>query len=364
MAARPIVTFDNVTKRFGDFVAVDALTLDIFAREFFALLGGSGSGKSTLLRMLAGLEQPDTGRILIDGVDVTHMPPYERPVNLMFQSYALFPHLSVDENVAFGLRQQGMAKAQRVARVAEMLKLVQLDGLGTRRPDQLSGGQRQRVALARALAREPKILLLDEPLGALDRKLREQTQFELMNVQRRVGTTFVVVTHDQDEAMTMAGRVAVMDAGRIVQVATPAALYEFPATRHVATFIGDANQFLGRVAAVVNGTVEVASPELGVTLRATTRDAVAIGDEVAVAVRPEKIDVSEQPPSGADNSLRGEVVQTAYLGDISLYHVRTATGAIVRVQETHTERSSDPHYQIGDALHLVWPAASALVLRA
>jgi putrescine transport system ATP-binding protein len=353
---------DGLRKRFGDVVAVDDVSLDIAQGELFALLGGSGSGKSTVLRMLAGLEQPDAGHILIDGVDVTQMPPYERPVNLMFQSYALFPHLSVAENIAFGLRQQRLPRDRREARVAEMLKLVQLDGLGARRPDQLSGGQRQRVAIARALAREPKILLLDEPLGALDRRLREHTQFELVNVQRRVGTTFVVVTHDQDEALTMATRVAVMDAGRIVQVATPATLYEFPATRLVASFIGDANQFLGRVESVDERSVSVFSPTLGTMLRATSREPVGVGQEVAVAVRPEKIDVSEQPPDGADNALRGQVVQIAYLGDISLYHVRTASGETVRVQETHVERSSDPHYAIGDSLHLVWPAASALVL--
>lgn len=364
MTAASYLRLEGVCKRFADVVAVDDVSLDIVQGEFFALLGGSGSGKSTLLRMLAGLERPDAGRILIDGVDVTTMPPYERPVNLMFQSYALFPHLSVRENIAFGLRQQGLPRDRREARVAEMLKLVRLEKLGERRPDQLSGGQRQRVALARALAREPKILLLDEPLGALDRRLREQTQFELMNVQRRVGTTFIVVTHDQDEAMTMATRVAVMDGGRIVQVATPPELYENPATRLVASFIGDANQFLGSVAAIDGQGVSISAPGLGVTLRAVARDPVAIGQEVAVAVRPEKIDVREQAPEAADNLLRGAVVQIAYLGDISLYHVRTPGGAIVRVQETHAERSSDPHYAVGDELHLVWPAASALVLTA
>src|SRR6188508_1786247 len=237
MAARPIVTFDNVTKRFGVFVAIDGLTLDILPREFFALLGPSGCGKTTLLRMLAGFEQPDTGRVVLDGEDLAGVPPYRRPVNMMFQSYALFPHMTVAGNVAFGLKQDGLPKHEIAARVDEMLGLVQLRPLAARKPDELSGGQRQRVALARALAKHPKVLLLDEPLAALDKKLREETQFELMQLQKRLGTTFVIVTHDQEEAMTVASRMAVMDSGRIAQIGTPAEIYEQPNSRYVAEFI-------------------------------------------------------------------------------------------------------------------------------
>jgi putrescine transport system ATP-binding protein len=228
-SAQPFVRIEGVTRTFGKVYACDDISLDIYRGEFFALLGGSGSGKSTLLRILAGFEHPDRGRVLIDGIDVTELPPYQRPVNMMFQSYALFPHMSVAQNIAFGLKQDRMPAGEIRDRVQQMLELVQMPQLGQRKPDQLSGGQRQRVALARALAKQPKLLLLDEPLGALDKRLRERTQFELVNIQERVGTTFVMVTHDQEEAMTMSSRIAVMDAGRIVQVSTPAALYEFPA---------------------------------------------------------------------------------------------------------------------------------------
>src|SRR5690606_37888541 len=256
-AAQPFVRIEGVTRTFGKVYACDDVTLDIYRGEFFALLGGSGSGKSTLLRILAGLEAPDQGRILIDGVDVTDLPPYQRPVNMMFQSYALFPHMSVAQNIAFGLRQDRLPASEVRERVQAILELVRMPQLANRKPHQLSGGQRQRVALARALAKQPKLLLLDEPLGALDRRLREHTQFELVNIQERVGTTFIMVTHDQEEAMTMSSRIAVMDTGRIVQVSTPAVLYEYPATRFVAEFIGGINIFEGRVVGADPATGQV-----------------------------------------------------------------------------------------------------------
>ncbi len=246
--AKPYISFERVTKRFGDFTAVNDLSLDIYEREFFALLGASGCGKSTLLRMLAGFEEPTSGRILLEGQDLRGIPPYRRPVNMMFQSYALFPHMTVEANIAFGLKQDGMSKADIASRVAEMLKLVKLEQFAKRKPHQLSGGQRQRVALARSVAKRPKVLLLDEPLGALDKKLREETQFELMDLQQELGLTFVVVTHDQEEAMTMADRIAIMDKGQVMQVATPAEVYEAPSSRFVADFVGNVNMLEGTVA--------------------------------------------------------------------------------------------------------------------
>jgi putrescine transport system ATP-binding protein len=368
-AAQPFVRIEGVTRAFGKVYACDDITLDIYRGEFFALLGGSGSGKSTLLRILAGLEAPDQGRILIDGVDVTDLPPYQRPVNMMFQSYALFPHMSVAQNIAFGLRQDRLPAGEIRDRVQAMLELVRMPQLGNRKPHQLSGGQRQRVALARALAKQPKLLLLDEPLGALDKRLREHTQFELVNIQERVGTTFIMVTHDQEEAMTMSSRIAVMDAGRIVQVSTPAVLYEYPGTRFVAEFIGGINLFEGRVLGVeANGHARIQCDALGGVLLARHPDPLPEGTAVSVAVRPEKIDVHEAPPArgtaATENVVVGKVRDIAYLGDVSIYQVETEGGAIVRVQETHATRSSEPHYDWDDTLWLSWEAASAVVLTA
>jgi putrescine transport system ATP-binding protein len=360
--AEPILRIEGVTKTFGKVYAVDDVSLDIYRGEFFSLLGGSGCGKSTLLRVLGGFEVPDKGRVLIDGVDVTRVPPYERPVNMMFQSYALFPHMTVEQNIAFGLKQDGRARSEIEDRVAAMLDLVRMGQLGRRRPDQLSGGQRQRVALARALARSPKILLLDEPLGALDKKLREHTQFELVNIQEKVGTTFIMVTHDQEEAMTMSSRIAVMDAGRIVQVSTPSALYEYPANRFVAEFIGAVNSLAGTVMESTEERVVVRAHELGIDVVARAPQPIPVGTEVSVAVRPEKIDVLEQAPSGQDNVVAGKVADVAYLGDVSIYHVRTESGVVLRVQETHAARTADPHYQWGETLWLAWRAADAIVL--
>lgn len=362
--AEPFVRIDQVTKTFGKVYACDDISLDIYRGEFFALLGGSGSGKTTLLRMLAGFEAPDRGRILIDGLDVTHLPPYNRPVNMMFQNYALFPHMTVAQNIAFGLKQDGIAGSQIKDRVQEMLDLVQMPKLGGRKPHQLSGGQRQRVALARALARQPKLLLLDEPLGALDKRLRERTQFELVNIQERVGTTFVMVTHDQEEAMTMSTRIAVMDAGRIAQVSTPATLYEYPATRFVAEFIGGINVFEGRVLAheADSGIVRIQSDAvIGGVMLARQADPLPEGTAVSVAVRPEKIDVHERRIQH-ENVAVGQVRDVAYLGDVSIYHVETESGAMIRVQETHVERSSAPHYEWEETLWLTWAAANAVVL--
>src|SRR6202165_3952935 len=281
-AALPLVQFEQVAKRFGAISAVERLSLDIFAGEFFALLGPSGCGKTTLLRLLAGFEAPDEGRILLEGADLAGMAPYRRPTNMMFQSYALFPHLTVERNIAFGLEQERMPKRQIAARVGEMLALVKLEGFARRKPDQLSGGERQRVALARALAKRPKVLLLDEPLAALDKKLRAETEFELMALQERLGTTFLVVTHDQEEAMTMADRIGVMDRGRVVQVAPPEEVYEQPSTRYVADFIGDVNLIEARV-----GKGKTLDSEIGV-IRATSTKAKA-GATVWLALRPEKM---------------------------------------------------------------------------
>ncbi len=360
--AEPILRIEGVTKTFGKTYAVDDVSLDIYRGEFFALLGGSGCGKSTLLRILGGFEVPDKGRVLIDGMDVTRLPPYERPVNMMFQSYALFPHMTVEQNIAFGLKQDKRSVIEVADRVAAMLDLVKMSAFGRRKPDQLSGGQRQRVALARALAKQPKLLLLDEPLGALDKKLREHTQFELVNIQERTGTTFVMVTHDQEEAMTMSSRVAVMDAGRILQVSTPANLYEYPASKFVAEFIGGVNMLKGTVVDQQGERVLVHCHDVELDIWARYAEPIPVGTDVHVAIRPEKIDVAEAEPSDMDNVVRGRVVEIAYLGDVSVYHVQTDDGFVLRVQETHAARSADPHYNWGDVLYLVWHARDAIVL--
>jgi putrescine transport system ATP-binding protein len=339
----PLLRLEGVAKKFGGFRAVDGVSLDIRAGEFFALLGPSGCGKTTLLRMLAGFETPDEGRILLNGRDIAQVLPHERPVNMMFQSYALFPHLNVRDNVAFGLKRAGMAREDIRSRVAEMLALVKLEGLEKRKPDQLSGGQRQRVALARSLARRPQVLLLDEPLAALDKKLRESTQWELMELQRRLGMTFIIVTHDQEEAMTVAGRIGVMDAGRLDQVATPRELYEAPASRWIAEFIGDVNLFDGQVEARENNRLTIATRDAGALVVAEPRDSAAT-TVVSIAIRPEKLKLSRRGPvadalsARSINRLDGVVTDVSYLGGMTVYKVRLDSGAVVRSSMANTAR--------------------------
>jgi putrescine transport system ATP-binding protein len=290
--ARPYIQIDSLSKKFGEFTAVNNVSLKIYQGEIFCLLGGSGCGKSTLLRMLAGFERPTSGEIILDGQSMADIPPYKRPVNMMFQSYALFPHMSVEKNIAFGLEQERLPRAEITSRVEEILDIVKLGEYGKRKPHQLSGGQRQRVALARALVKRPKLLLLDEPLGALDRKLREHTQFELINIQEQLGVTFVVVTHDQEEAMTLASRIGVMNRGEIVQIGTPTEIYEFPTNKFVADFIGSVNMFEGRLVEDLPDRVRIQSDELGGVIYVDHGISAAPGATVWAAIRPEKIILS------------------------------------------------------------------------
>jgi putrescine transport system ATP-binding protein len=360
--AKPYIHIENVTKRFGDFTAVDNVTLKIYQGELFCLLGGSGCGKTTLLRMLAGFEEPTDGRIYIDGQDMTGIPPYERPVNMMFQSYALFPHMTVEQNVAFGLKQDRTPREETKQRVADALELVQLTQWAKRKPHQLSGGQRQRVALARALIKRPKLLLLDEPLAALDKKLREQTQFELMNIQDEVGITFVVVTHDQEEAMTLATRIAVMDQGRVVQTGTPSEIYEYPRTRFVANFVGTINIFEGRVSESAADHIAVDCDDLGAPLSVGYSGDLRVGQEVGIAVRPEKIAISKEKPSQDENLAEGEVTDIGYLGTVSVYRVQLASGLKVQVMLPNLSRSTEREITWDDRVWLSWKPGSAVVL--
>jgi putrescine transport system ATP-binding protein len=362
--AGPLIRFENVTKRFGDAVAVNHLSLNIFEGEFFCLLGPSGCGKTTLMRMLAGFEHPSEGLITLAGQNLAGVPPYRRPVNMMFQSYALFPHMSVERNIAFGLKQDGLPKEEISARVGEMLRLVQLERLAKRYPGQLSGGQRQRVALARALAKRPKVLLLDEPLGALDKKLREETQFELMDIQHDLGMTFVVVTHDQEEAMTMADRIAVMDHGRIVQVATPGEIYEQPKTRFIAEFVGDVNILEGNVFGQENGLWHVQTPSAETPLTIDDPDEVLhSGQAVAIAVRPEKMIIQRDPPTpGTPNVLTGEVWDIGYLGDWTVYRVKLASGAILRVTRANRSRFVEHPIDWDEQVHVTFAPDAAVIL--
>ena len=360
-SAKPYISFKNVTKKFGDFTAVDDLSLDIYNREFFALLGASGCGKSTLLRMLAGFEQPTTGEIVLDGQNLAGTPPYRRPVNMMFQSYALFPHMTVEKNIAFGLRQDSMPKAEIAERVAQMLKLVKLEQFAKRKPNQLSGGQRQRVALARSLAKRPKVLLLDEPLGALDKKLREETQFELMDLQQNLGLTFVVVTHDQEEAMTMADRIAILEKGEVMQVATPAEVYEAPSSRFVAHFVGNVNMFEGKVAERAGNTTRITGAT-GAQIVVENSSDTAAGSNIVFAIRPEKIRISSKKPADAVNALEGEVYDIAYLGDMTVYHVKLDDGQVVRASTMNASRIADDPLTWNDRAWISFRPDAGIVL--
>ena len=366
-ADMPLLRVEGVVKKFGAFRAVDGVSLDIPAGEFFALLGPSGCGKTTLLRMLAGFETPDEGRILLGGKDIAHVLPHQRPINMMFQNYALFPHLSVRDNIAFGLKRAGMRRADIDTRVAEMVALVKLEGLEKRKPDQLSGGQRQRVALARSLARRPQVLLLDEPLAALDKKLRESTQWELMELQRRLGMTFIIVTHDQEEAMTVAGRIGVMDAGRLDQVATPRELYEAPLSRWIAEFIGDINLFEGEVQTREQSRLVIATRDAGIVAVTEPRSAIA-KTSVAVAIRPEKVKLSRRGPvsdvvnARALNRLEGVVTDVSYLGGVTTYKVKLDSGAVLRSSMANTARIDIDAYAVNQRVVAWFTPDDCLVL--
>ena len=360
---KPLVQIKGLTKKFGEVIAVDNVDLDIYQGELFCLLGGSGCGKSTLLRMLAGFEYPEAGTISIDGMDMSKVPAYERPTNMMFQSYALFPHMTVEKNIAFGLQQDVMPKDEIADRVHDILKLVELEGYKKRRPQQLSGGQRQRVALARSLVKEPKLLLLDEPLAALDKKLRKQTQFELANIQEQVGVTFIVVTHDQEEAMTLSSRMAVMDAGRFKQIGTPTEIYEFPESRFVADFIGSANIFEGRVSEDGSDHVRV-STNVG-EVYINHGQSVAENKQIWVGLRPEKIHLSITPPKNTGpNQIMGQVEDIGYLGETSIYKVRLQNGQIVDVTATNQRRPMNRTHSITweDTVFLSWEPESVMLL--
>ncbi|MCX8281235.1 ABC transporter ATP-binding protein [Phyllobacterium sp. 0TCS1.6C] len=363
--ATAFISIENVTKIFGNFTAVDDLSLTIYNREFFALLGASGCGKSTLLRMLAGFEEPTSGRILIDGQDMKGIPPYRRPVNMMFQSYALFPHMTVEANIAFGLKQDGMPKGDIETRVAEMLKLVKLEQFAKRKPHQLSGGQRQRVALARCVAKRPKVLLLDEPLGALDKKLREETQFELMDLQYELGLTFVVVTHDQEEAMTMADRIAIMDKGKVMQVATPAEVYEAPNSKFVADFIGNVNMFEGTATAIDDGKMDIDTGADDLVIRTDASRSCTIGQKVNFAIRPEKIRLSRKPPADKSvNAAQGELYDIAYFGDMTVFHVKLASGRIIKAASLNAVRTVEDPLGYDDVVWVSFDTDAGIVLTA
>lgn len=358
---KPLITFKNVTKKFGDFVAINDLNLDIYAREFFALLGPSGCGKTTLMRMLAGFETPTSGVIELAGQNIASTPPNKREVNMMFQSYALFPHLNIWDNIAFGLRRERMPKDQLEDRVQEMLRLTKMESFARRKPHQISGGQRQRVALARSLAKAPKLLLLDEPLGALDAKLRQDTQFELMDIQESTGTTFVIVTHDQEEAMTVASRVAVMDHGELVQVDTPDVIYETPNSIYVADFIGEVN--------IIQGVVDTKGDSVTLTwaegqqaLIGSASQPLANGTMAAMAIRPEKISISKERPSDRNNVLQGKVLDIAYLGNISTYHVQLENGDVIKAQIANTRRIARRNFTWNDPVWLSWTDTAGIVL--
>jgi len=359
----PYIEIESVTKSFEDnYSAVNRVSLSIYEGEFFSFLGPSGCGKTTLLRLLAGFETPTSGKIFIDGIDVSKQEPYKRPVNMMFQSYALFPHMTVYDNIAFGLKFDNLSQADIHDRVYEVLDLVQMKRVVRRKPHELSGGQKQRVALARSLAKHPKLILLDEPLGALDRTLREDTQFELVDIQERVGTTFIMVTHDQEEAMTMSSRVAVMKEGEIVQVGTPHEIYEFPHSQYVADFIGTVNIFEGIVTGQSDEFIMIDSNDIGCKLQITCTATVPIGSHVSIALRPEKIVITKQPSKKDFNATQGVVKDIAYLGDMSIYHIELETDKIIQVSLPNLYRLSERNVTWEDEVYISWRPENGVVL--
>ncbi|MHC4434340.1 MAG: ABC transporter ATP-binding protein [Planctomycetota bacterium] len=360
---KPIIQFKSVSKRFGSFTAIDNIDLEIYEKEFFALLGPSGCGKTTLMRMLAGFEAITEGTILLEGKDIARVPPNKRAVNMMFQSYALFPHLTVYDNIAFGLKRSDMPKSEISGRVEEMLSLVKLNKFAARKPHQISGGQRQRVALARSLAKAPKLLLLDEPLGALDKKLRQETQFELMDIQEKTGTTFVIVTHDQEEAMTVASRVAVMDEGKFVQVATPAQIYEMPNSVYVADFIGDVKIIEGSATPLGDDRYEIQWAEGQKPLVATCSMPLTAGAHVFYAIRPEKVAITPERPRDVANAVKGRIHDIAYLGNISTYHVELKNGQFIKAQTANNRRIARRSFTWDDTVWLSWTDTAGVVLR-
>ena len=360
--AEPYIRVENVTKKFGEFVAVNNVSLNIYRGELFSLLGGSGCGKTTLLRMLAGFENPTSGKIYIDGVDMAGIPPYDRPTNMMFQSYALFPHMTVEQNVSFGLKQDKYPESEIKQRVGQMLEMVQLSPFAKRKPHQLSGGQRQRVALARSLVKQPKLLLLDEPLGALDKKLREATQFELMNIQDRLGITFIVVTHDQEEAMTLSTRIGVMNAGQIVQIGTPQEIYEYPQSKMIADFIGSVNLFEGRIVEDEPDHVLIRSDEAGGDIYIDHGISSAPGARTWIAIRPEKIHLTKQDIKEPHNCVKGVVKGTAYMGNLSVYLVELDSGKQIKVTMPNQVRASEAVIDWDDRVSVTWHANSPVAL--
>ncbi|GBU10338.1 putrescine ABC transporter ATPase [Gammaproteobacteria bacterium] len=359
----PHIEITDLVKEFDDHIAINRISLDIYKGEFFSLLGPSGCGKTTLLRMLAGFETPTAGTIFLEGEDMSKIPPYERPVNMMFQSYALFPHMSVEENIAFGLKQERIAKAEIKRRVDQMLELVQMGKYAKRKPHQLSGGQKQRVALARSVVKMPKLLLLDEPLGALDKRLREQTQFELMTIQEELGITFVIVTHDQEEAMTMSSRIAVMDLGELAQVATPAEIYEYPNSRYVAEFVGDVNIIEGVICEQSPQFTLVESYETNSKLICNQGVGARPGSQAWIAIRPEKLDISIELPQNMNiNCMQGEVWDIAYIGDMSIYHVKLLTGKMMMASEVNRSRLIERRIKHEDQVYLSFSPDSGIVL--